>query len=622
MHFIRQAIIPQTDPLKTYLRLLSFSKPYSGYLPEYIVLALLSVVFGALNFSLIIPLLNVLFGTYQEQQALSKPEFNFSVTYFIQLFNYFFQSVLDERGKTGALWYVCLVILCCITLANVFKYWSHRVLARMRTNLIRNIRNSMYEQFLSIQPGYFQQQKKGDLLSVISNDVQEVENSVVTSIQVIFRDPATIIAYFILLFVISPQLMLFTLVFIPVSGIIISTISRRLKRESVSSQMLLGNIMSITEETIGGSKIIRAFNAEGLLRKKFAEENNRFRQLAKSILNLRELAAPVTETFSIAVVVGIMIYGGSLVLSEQSGLSASEFIAFIALYSQMLPPAKNISAAVTSIQRGLAAGERVLRIIDEPIEIKEASDAISIGSFNESIEFRNVSFGYEEKRFALNNICVTITKGKVIALVGPSGSGKTTLADLLPRFYDPTEGAILVDGVDIRKYRLKDLRGLIGIVSQEPVLFHDTVFNNLVFGMEGATEESVVQAARVANAHDFITRMPQGYQTIIGDRGGKLSGGEKQRLTIARAVLKNPPILILDEATSSLDTESERLVQDALYRLMQQRTSLVIAHRLSTIQNADEILVLRKGKLVERGTHAELLAGHGIYKNLVDLQMI
>lgn len=622
MHFIRQAIIPQTDPLKTYLRLLSFSKPYSGYLPEYIVLALLSVVFGALNFSLIIPLLNVLFGTYQEQQALSKPEFTFSVTYFIQLFNYFFQSVLDERGKTGALWYVCMVILCCITLANVFKYWSHRVLARMRTNLIRNIRNSIYEQFLSIQPGYFQQQKKGDLLSVISNDVQEVENSVVTSIQVIFRDPATIIAYFILLFVISPQLMLFTLVFIPVSGIIISTISRRLKRESVSSQTLLGNIMSITEETIGGSKIIRAFNAEGLLRKKFAEENNRFRQLAKSILNLRELAAPVTETFSIAVVVGIMIYGGSLVLSEQSGLSASEFIAFIALYSQMLPPAKNISAAVTSIQRGLAAGERALRIIDEPIEIKEASDAISISSFNESIEFRNVSFGYEEKRFALNNICVTIPKGKVIALVGPSGSGKTTLADLLPRFYDPTEGAILVDGVDIRKYRLKDLRGLIGIVSQEPVLFHDTVFNNLVFGMEGATEESVVQAARVANAHDFITRMPQGYQTIIGDRGGKLSGGEKQRLTIARAVLKNPPILILDEATSSLDTESERLVQDALYRLMQQRTSLVIAHRLSTIQNADEILVLRKGKLVERGTHAELLAGHGIYKNLVDLQMI
>ncbi len=614
--------VTTVENLKTYFRLLSFSKPYSGYLPEYIVLAFLSVIFGAINFSLIVPLLNVLFGTYQLQQEVAKPEFAFSASYFIELFNYYFQSILNERGKIGALWYVCMVILCSITLANIFKYWSQRVLARMRTNLIRNIRSGIHDQFLSIQPGYFQQQKKGDLLSVISNDVQEIENSVVTSIQVVFREPATIIAYFILLFVISPQLTIFTLIFIPVSGIIISVISRRLKKESISSQSLLGSIMAIAEETISGSKIIRSFNAEPMLHDKFTKENNRFRQSAKSILNTRELAAPLTETFSIAVVIGIMIYGGTLVLSQQSGLTASEFIAFIALYSQVLPPAKNISAAVTSVQRGLAAGERVLRIIDEPVAIKEAPNAVSITSFETGIEFRHVSFGYEGSRYALHDINVTIPKGKVIALVGPSGSGKTTFADLIPRFYDPTEGAILIDGTDIRQFRLRDLRKLIGIVSQEPVLFNDTVYNNLAFGLEGATESTVIDAAKVANAHDFISGMPQGYQTIIGDRGSKLSGGEKQRLTIARAVLKNPPILILDEATSSLDTESERLVQDALYKLMQHRTSLVIAHRLSTIQNASEILVLQKGKLVERGSHQELLAGNGIYKNLVSLQML
>lgn len=591
-------------------------------MPEYVVLAFLSVIFGALNFSLIVPLLNVLFGTVQLQQDAVKPEFTFSAAYFINTFNYFFQHILAERGKVGALWYVCMVIMCSITLANVFRYWSLRVLARMRTNLIRNIRSALHNQFLDIQAGYFQRQKKGDLLSVISNDVQEIESSVVTSIQVFFRDPATIIAYFTLLFVISAKLTLFTLVFLPISGIIISVISRRLKKESINSQSLLGAIMAISEETISGSKIIRAFNAEPMLRAKFTRENNRFRQSTKAILNTRELAAPVTETFSIAVVVGIMIYGGTMVLSQQSGLSASEFIAFIALYSQILPPAKNISSAVTSIQRGLASGERVLKIIDEPVMIKERPDAIAIQSFNGQIEFRSVSFGYEDKRYALNNISVVIPKGKVIALVGPSGSGKTTFADLLPRFYDPTDGAILIDGTDIRNYRIKDLRGLIGMVSQEPVLFNDTVHNNLAFGMENVTEAAVINAAKVANAHDFISRLENGYQTIIGDRGGKLSGGEKQRLTIARAVLKNPPILILDEATSSLDTESERLVQTALYKLMENRTSIVIAHRLSTIQNADEIFVLRKGRLEERGTHKELLAKDGVYKHLVDLQML
>ncbi len=608
--------------MKTYFRLLSFSKPYSSYIPEYAIIALLSVIFGALNFSLIIPLLNVLFGTYQAAPEVTKPEFSFSTAYFINLFNYYFQNILNTRGKVGALRYVCIVILCCVTLANLFRYWSQRILARMRTSLIRNIRATVYEKFLTIHAGYFQRQKKGDLLSVISNDVQEIENSVVTSIQVIFRDPVTIIAYFILLFILSAQLTVFTLVLLPVSGFIISTISRRLRKQSVTSQSLLGSILSMAEETIGGTKIIRGFNAEPLLRKKFITENNRFRQIAKSIQNMRELSAPLSETLGVAVVAGIMIYGGTLVLTQQSGLTASEFIAYIALYSQILPPAKNISSAVTNIQRGLAAGERVLQVLDEPVDIPEKKDAMGISTFNQGIEYKNVSFGYEDKRYALNYINVKIPKGKVVALVGASGSGKTTFVDLLPRFYDPTEGEILLDGIDIRNYKIKDLRRLMGIVTQEPVLFNDTVFNNIAFGISNASEDAVIEAAKVANAHDFIKHMNDGYQTMIGDRGNMLSGGEKQRLTIARAVLKNPPVLILDEATSSLDTESERLVQEALYNLMKNRTSIVIAHRLSTIQKADEILVLQRGKIEERGTHAELLQADGVYKRLVHMQML
>ena len=608
--------------MKTYFRLLSFSKPYGRYVPEYVLFTFFSVIFGAVNFSLIIPLLNILFGTYKIPEVIQQPGFSLSISYFINLFNYYFQIVLAERGKVGALQFVCLVILSFVALANVFRYWSQRILSRMRTNLIRNIRERLYDKLLAIHPGYFQGQKKGDLLSVLSHDVQEIENSVVTSIQVIFREPVVITAYFIVLFTISAKLTVFTLVLVPIAGTIISTISRRLRKHSIAGQTLLGAILSNAEETISGTKIIRAFNAESSLRKKFITENDRFRNVSKSIQNMRELASPLSETLAVAVVVGIMIYGGTLVLSSQSGLSASAFIAYIALYSQLLPPVKNISSAVTNVQRGLAAGERVLRIIDEPVNIREIANPVPITDFKHGIEYKDVSFGYEEKRYALNNINIKIPKGKIVALVGSSGSGKTTFADLLPRFYDPTEGAILIDGIDIRNYRLKDLRNLMGIVTQEPILFNDTVFNNITFGMQDVTEEQVISAAKVANAHDFILRMENGYQSLIGDRGSKLSGGEKQRLTIARAVLKNPPILILDEATSSLDTESERLVQDALYKLMINRTSIVIAHRLSTIQNADEILVLQKGQLHERGTHDRLLLTNGVYKHLVELQML
>lgn len=608
--------------MKTYFRLIAFSKPYSAYVPEYFVTALFSVIFGALNFGLLVPLLNVLFGTVPTTVVSSHPEFHFSINYFIDLFNYNFGQVLAKNGKEGALVFVVSIILSSVFLANVFRYWSQRILSRMRSRMMQNLRKAIYDKFLRIHPGYFQHQKKGDLLSVFTNDVQEVEYSVATSVQVVFREPATLVAYFILLFMLSAKLTLFTLVLLPVGGIIIGTLSRRLKKQSVSNQSLLGRLLAIAEETVSGSKIIRGFNAEKLLEKKFDAENDHSRYLTKSINNLRELASPLSETLAVAVVAVVMIYGGSMVLKGDTGLTASEFLAYIALYSQILPPAKGISSAVSNVQRGLAAGDRILKIVDTPDQIRDDPAAQSISDFTQRIEYRNVSFGYEEEHYALQEVNTVIERGKVIALVGPSGSGKTTFSDLLPRFYDPTGGEILIDGINIRKLRLHDLRQLMGIVTQDPVLFNDSVHNNIALANPSATREQVIEAAKVANAHDFIMRMEQGYDTNIGDRGGKLSGGEKQRMTIARAVLKNPPILILDEATSSLDTESERLVQEALFNLMKNRTSIVIAHRLSTIQNADEILVMQQGRIAERGSHEQLIRLDGLYKHLVDLQML
>ncbi len=606
--------------MKIYFQILAFAKPFNRFVPKYAVLAILAVIFGLLNFTLLIPLLNVIFEKVQpETSNITKPEFVLSVAYAKELFNYYFSQIFQEYGQSGALRFVCAVIVVSVFFSNMFKYWSQRVLTNMRTYVVKNIRESLFQKITQLHVGYFQDQRKGDLMSSLSNDVNEIENSVVSSVQVVFREPLMIIGYIILLFTMSVKLTLFTLIVLPISGLVITSISRKLRKQAKTGQELLGNILSIIEETISGIRIIKAFNAQGYVKEKFDQQNGAYRGVLKSMWNKRELASPVSEFLGVSVVVGVLLYGGQLVLDNQSELNASEFITYIVLFSQILVPAKNISSAITNIQRGIASGERIFTILETEITITEKPNAVELGELKGGIIYQNVSFKYAEHE-VLKNINLTVPKGKMVALVGQSGAGKSTMADLLPRFYDVTKGAILIDGVDVRDAKLSSLNSMMGIVTQESILFNDTVFNNIAFGMTNVSEEAVIEAAKIANAHEFIVKMEQGYQTNIGDRGSRLSGGQRQRLSIARAVLKNPPILILDEATSALDTESERMVQDAIQNLMKNRTSIVIAHRLSTIQHADMIVVMQQGEIIETGTHTELLAKNGVYKKLSEMQ--
>lgn len=515
--------------------------------------------------------------------------------------------------------YVCGLIMLSIILKNLFGYLSQRVMTRMRVRIVRQLRNQVYNRFSTQSLQFYHDQQKGNLISIMSNDVVEIENSLVQSVQVIMRDPFQIIGTFALLFYMSTQLTLFCLVFFPISGILISTLSKNLKKRSIHSQGLLGKILNITEETLSGIRIIKGFNAEKHMEEKFDQENESFARTTKVILNQRELASPISEILGVLVIVVILIYGAYLIIHHQTTLTAAGFFAYISLYFTIIQPAKNISSAISYLQRGLAAGERVLKVIDYPNPIQNKPGATQMVGFEKEIIYKNVSFQYETTK-VLDDVTLHIHKGKVIALVGSSGAGKSTMADLLPRFYDVTAGQITIDGKDIRDVTMESVRNLIGIVSQEAILFNDTVFNNIAFGNENADMEAVIKAAKIANAHEFISQMEHGYQSSIGDKGMKLSGGQRQRLTIARAVFKNPDILILDEATSALDTESERLVQDAINNLMKDRTSIVIAHRLSTIRHADEIIVLSKGKIVERGNHQQLIELRGTYKHLVDMQ--
>ena len=607
--------------MKIFFRILDFARPFRSFLPEYIIQAVLAVVFGVFNFSLLVPLLNVLFGTMSVPAVVQKPQPAFSGEFVVNLFNYHMYSLIKEEGPQSALVYVCCIILCFIFLSNLFKYTSQRVLTRMRVNVLRNIRAALFVKFSDMYLGQLHAEKKGNLMSIMSNDVQEIESSVVSSFQVVFREPLLIVGYFIFLFNVSFQLTIFTVFFIPATGLIINFISRRLKRKAHDGQKLLGNILTLTDEALTGLRVVKVFNAQAFFRERFRKENEHFRNLLKSIVNKRELSSPVSEFLGVLAAVGIILYGGSMVLNNTSELSASQFITYIVIFSQILAPAKNMASATANIQKGLAAAERVFEILDAEDPIREEKNTRHIRSMERELTFENVSFAYGNEP-VLNEIDFKLERGKVLALVGPSGAGKSTIIDLIVRFYDVGSGAIKIDGNDIRTLKLSELRGLVGMVSQETILFNDTVFNNIAFGKTDATTEEVEEAARIANAHEFILQTEEGYQTKIGDRGMKLSGGQRQRLSIARAVLRNPAILILDEATSALDTESEKLVQDAISKLMKDRTSIVIAHRLSTVQDADQILVLDKGRIVQRGSHTSLLAQGGLYKRLVDLQSL
>jgi len=550
-----------------------------------------------------------------------KPSFDFSIEFIKNYFNYHFGQITLEKGRQGALLFVCLVIISSVFFANLFRYLGSRVIGALRAHVVRKIRHAVYERVMQLHLGFFNNERKGDLMAKLTVDIQEVESSVVNTLTVVIREPITIIAFFVVLFSMSVKLTLFTLILLPLSGLLISGISKRLKHKARQGQESLSFILTLIDETLSGIRIIKGFNAESHMMSRFNSQNDRYARIQRSIVNQHDLASPFSEFMGVTVVAGLLYFGGTMVLKQESDLTAPQFIAFIVLFSQVLVPAKAMSSAFSNIQRGLVSAGRIIDVLDKQPEVVDKHNAKELNAFNYSIEFRDVSFNYGD-RVVLNNISFTIEKGKTIALVGPSGGGKSTLADLIPRFYDPSAGTLLIDGTDIRDYTMQSVREKMGIVTQESILFNDTIFNNIAFNKTNATEEEVIAAAKVANAHEFIMQTPEGYQTMIGDRGSRLSGGQRQRLNIARAILRNPTILILDEATSALDTESEKLVQEALTNLMKNRTSIVIAHRLSTIQHADEILVLQRGSIVERGTHDELLQTSGLYARLTQMQLV
>jgi len=537
-------------------------------------------------------------------------------------FNYYLGNYIIEHGQLNALMLISMLVVIMFFLKNLTRYLAMYFLVPIRNGIVRDIRRDVYHKILSLPIGYFTDERKGDMMARMTNDVQEVEWGIMNSLEAAFREPLNIIVFLITMFTMSSELTTFVLVLLPIAGLIIGRIGKSLKKKSAQAQEKMGELLSNIEETLGGLRIIHAFTAEKSASKKFGSLNNQHFGLMNKIGRRRDLSSPVSEFLGTLVMTVVMYFGGLLVLGSDSKLEPSEFIAFIAIFSQVIPPAKSLTTAWYNIQKGLASSERIYKILDAEVLVKDPEHPIEGKPFSDKIHFDGISFSYlkEDGKSVLKNISLEIPKGKTVALVGQSGSGKTTLADMLPRYYDVDRGKITIDGVNIKDMRVADLRGLMGIVTQESILFNDTVFNNISFGMENASEEEVIAAAKIANANDFITAMSDGYQTTIGDRGSKLSGGQRQRLSIARAVLKNPPILILDEATSALDTESERLVQEALINLMKQRTTLVIAHRLSTIVHADEIIVMQSGEIVERGTHQDLLSKNGYYKRLFDMQ--
>jgi ATP-binding cassette, subfamily B, bacterial MsbA len=604
--------------MRIYFRILRYAPRLTGRLIQFFLFAIFGVLFQTIYLTLIMPLLDILFKQ-AKVVPVAYPKFELSSDYAVTLFKYYFNSLLQSRGDEYALMMVCGLIVIFVLLSNLFRYMERMAASRLKVDVVKNMRMQLFDQVSMMHIGFFNDQRKGDLISRFTNDIAEVEGAVVNGLKSVVKEPITLIVFIIILFAISVKLTLFTLIILPITGVIISEIIRRLKKKAKLSQEAMGRIVNILEETFSGMRVVNAFNARNFILRKIDRETSYHRKVNLSISRKNELASPISEFLGVVVVAVILYYGGLIVLRGEEEFKASVFLGFLTIYANMIQPAKNFSNGITSLQKGTIAAQRIFGIIDLQPAIKNKPNAIPLQDFKNNIEFSNVNFAYD-KEHVLENINLKIEKGKTIALVGPSGGGKSTLADLIPRFYDPASGDVLIDGIPLRDYELESLRKQMGVVTQESILFNDTIFNNIAFGMDNVKHEDVVHAAKIANAHEFIMQTDNGYETMIGERGSKLSGGQRQRISIARAVLKNPAILILDEATSALDSESERLVQDALFNLMKNRTSVVIAHRLSTIQHADEIIVIQNGEIVERGNHETLITRNGLYRKLNEIQ--
>lgn len=608
---------------KFFTLLKRFIPPYKKYVVLNLVYNLLATIFSLFSFATIIPILQILFGIQRANVSCQPWSWNDGLK---DIFNalknnafYSIEQIVETSGAPAALLYLGLFLIVITFLKTGTAYLASYYMVPIRTGVVRDLRNQLYRKILSLPIGFFTEERKGDIISRMTNDVNEVEASIISSLEMLFKNPIMILIYLTVMFAMSWKLTLFVLLLLPFSGWLIGKIGKSLKQRSTLGQQQTGELLSQIEETLSGLRVIKAFNAEKSFQNKFAQLNEKIRRTFNRIDRRYNLAHPLSELVGTIVIAIVLWFGGVLILENHSSINAAEFIYYLIIFYSIITPAKDLSKAGYSIQKGLASLERIDKILTTPNKIKEPASPVSMKPFSDKIEFRNISFRYKTE-WVLRDINITIPKGKTIALVGQSGSGKSTLLDLLPRYYDPQKGEILIDGVNIKSLRTSDIRAQIGNVNQEAILFNDTFFNNIAFGSENVTMEQVIAAAKIANAHDFIMATEKGYETTIGDRGSKLSGGQRQRISIARAILKNPPILILDEATSSLDTESEKMVQDAIEKLMYNRTTLVVAHRLSTIKRADEICVIYEGRIVERGKHEELLALNGYYKRLYDMQ--
>lgn len=601
--------------MKIYFRLLSFAKPIEKFAIPYVIATLFAIIFNTFLFTLLGPLLETLFVN-NAPTTLSKASSSID---FMAKFSEYINHAIDIYGKVETLKIVCVVIVITVLLANFFRYFSQRFMEDLRVHTLLNLRKTVFDNVMNLHIGYFNNEKKGDIISKVASDVQVVQFTVTNTLQVVFKEPVQLLFYIGVLVSISLKLTLFSLLVIPISGFIISKIVKRLKQQATQAHESFAKMIGFLDESLGGIKIIKAFNSTERIKTKFDTENKFYSNLTRKMVRRQQLASPVSQTLGVFVVVFIVLYGGTMILTGQGDLSPSKFLVYIATFSQVMQPIKAITDSFSGIHSGIAAGERVLELIDTKPELTNKPGAENLSNFNHSLVFENVAFNYGDKQ-VLKNINLDIKKGQTIALVGPSGGGKSTLMDLIPRFHDPKSGTIRIDGHDYQDLTVESIRNQMGTVNQESFLFNDSIFNNIAFAKPDATEEEVIAAAKIANAHEFILNTEAGYQTFVGDRGNRLSGGQRQRVCIARAVLANPPIMLLDEATSALDTESEKLVQDALNNLMKNRTSIVIAHRLSTIQHADKIVVIDKGEVKETGNHQELMVQNGLYKRLIDMQ--